>query len=142
MTRYCPQCRGEYQDWVQKCRDCGVELVDILPEPEIGPEPEPRYLSDDSSMYTTEPLVVIAEYADMMDAKLAKEILESEGITAFVPDRESVNLSWSGLLPHIEAKLIVREIDAERALEILTRREMFPKDEPEDIEPEDGGIFS
>ena len=132
MTRYCPVCRGEYQDWVQKCRDCGVELVDILPEPETETEPEPLYFSDDNSTYTTEPLVTIAEFPDIMEAKLAREILEAEGITGFVPDRESMSLNWSGLLPHIEAKLIVRETDADRAMEILTKRGMLQKDEPDD----------
>jgi hypothetical protein len=32
MTRYCPKCRGEFQDRVEACVDCGTPLVDHLPE--------------------------------------------------------------------------------------------------------------
>ena len=122
MARYCPKCHGEYMDWARRCYDCNVELVDTPPEPEITEQPGPRYHAENNSQYTTDPLVTIAEFADMLDAKLAKEILESEGIKCFVPDRESINLSWSGLLPHVEARLIVKESDEEKALEILSSR--------------------
>jgi hypothetical protein len=131
MTRYCPKCRGEYQDWVQKCHDCGVELVDSLDGLETEKESKPRYSSDDNTTYTTEPVVVIAEFTDMLDAKLAQEVLESEGITGFVPDRESVS-SWLGMLPQEEAKLIVKETDADKALEILEKRGLLEKNDNDD----------
>jgi hypothetical protein len=39
---YCPSCRGEYQDWVITCPDCGAGTVTALPElPPPEPEPEP-----------------------------------------------------------------------------------------------------
>lgn len=34
--RYCPDCRGEFRDWLDRCPDCDVPLVDdliALPEP-------------------------------------------------------------------------------------------------------------
>ena len=32
---FCPQCRGEYMDWVRECPDCKVPLVEKLePKPE------------------------------------------------------------------------------------------------------------
>ena len=38
---YCPSCRGEFQDWVITCPDCGVGTVTVLPELPPEPEPEP-----------------------------------------------------------------------------------------------------
>ena len=29
---YCPNCRDQFEDWVKKCPDCQIKLVDRLPE--------------------------------------------------------------------------------------------------------------
>ncbi|HEV7503707.1 MAG TPA: DUF2007 domain-containing protein [Thermoanaerobaculia bacterium] len=31
---FCPECRGEYREGFTECADCGVPLVETLPEPE------------------------------------------------------------------------------------------------------------
>ena len=31
---YCPECRAEYQAGIEKCTDCGVALVEQLPDAE------------------------------------------------------------------------------------------------------------
>ena len=31
---WCPKCRTEYQEGIEKCADCGSDLVDELPEEE------------------------------------------------------------------------------------------------------------
>ena len=42
MTRICPRCRAEYQDWVQTCPDCHIPLGTSQPvkseEDEMGPD--------------------------------------------------------------------------------------------------------
>lgn len=40
---YCPQCRYEYEIGIGKCPDCGVPLVDRLPEESPKTEHEHRY---------------------------------------------------------------------------------------------------
>ncbi|MCR5830026.1 MAG: hypothetical protein K6F93_06760 [Lachnospiraceae bacterium] len=35
---WCPKCRTEYQEGIEKCADCGSDLVDELPEEEIPEE--------------------------------------------------------------------------------------------------------
>lgn len=40
---YCPQCRYEYETGIGKCPDCGVPLVDLLPEESPKTDHEHRY---------------------------------------------------------------------------------------------------
>jgi hypothetical protein len=35
---FCPECEGEYREGFLECADCGVPLVDKLPEPEPIPD--------------------------------------------------------------------------------------------------------
>jgi hypothetical protein len=69
---YCPECLDEFQKWVKVCPDCGVALVEKLPEEE--PEPE---TSD-------EPLVHVATAPNPIIAAMWKGILENEGISSLV----------------------------------------------------------
>jgi len=130
--RYCPKCRGEYQDWVEKCLDCGVKLVDTLPE--YNPEEEtgePEVIELGGESYTSEPLVKIAEYDDSINAQFSKDVLDSEGIKSLLHDGNAV-ADWIGIRPRVKISLIVRQADAEKALELLDRL----KDEPLAIVPE------
>ena len=73
---FCPQCRDEFQDWVQVCPDCGEVLLDELP---ALPEPQPE---DDRvrQELSDEPLVHIATAPSVSIAKMWAGILEQEGI--------------------------------------------------------------
>jgi hypothetical protein len=78
---YCPKCREEFQDWVTTCPDCGVSLVDILPEPpvpELGPKEEP----------SKEPLVHVATVPSEQEAMMWAGVLEEEGIHSLVKGRD------------------------------------------------------
>ncbi len=33
---WCPKCKTEYQEGIEKCADCGSDLVDELPEEEAA----------------------------------------------------------------------------------------------------------
>ena len=37
---WCPNCKTEYQEGIEKCADCGSDLVEELPEEEVLPEAE------------------------------------------------------------------------------------------------------
>jgi hypothetical protein len=68
---FCPQCRVEYREGFTACADCGAPLVNTLPEaPHDG---EPAKLSD-------EPLVLIYEAKDELQAADLKALLEKNGI--------------------------------------------------------------
>ena len=108
---FCPQCRDEFEDWVEVCPDCQVRLVPALPEPPEPPEPERRY--------TTEPLVTVAAFPFPLKAHVFRTLLESEGIPCFV-----LNENISRVYPHLTyatggVVLKVRESDAEKAQQIL-----------------------
>ena len=109
---FCPECRDEFEDWVETCPDCHVRLVPVLPEPPSEPpEPEP--------CYTTEPLVTVAAFSFPLKAHVFRTLLESEGIPCFV-----LNENISRAYPHLTyatggVLLKVRESDAEKAQQIL-----------------------
>jgi hypothetical protein len=69
---FCPKCRYEYIPGVYTCTDCGVELVDQLPE---KTEEKPAEDSD---------LVAVYEPANQADLALAKVILDDEKIEYFI----------------------------------------------------------
>jgi hypothetical protein len=64
-------------------------------------------------------LTLIASFSHPFEAHLAKGKLESEGIEAYIADENIVGINWlySNLVGGV--KLKVREIDREKALEIL-----------------------
>ena len=105
---YCPQCLTEYVEGATECIDCRVPLK---PGPSPGGEkagsrePEPK-------------LVRIRTFSGptaIMQADLAKNLLQSQGILSFVPGETSAEM-----LPGIDlVQLWVREEDGERADEVL-----------------------
>jgi hypothetical protein len=120
--KYCPECRSEFQDWVEKCVDCGADLVDTPPPPKPG---HPK-----NNEPTREPLVAIASYKNNIEAELNKGILEAEGIdciTTNIDDRY-VTGKASGFSNYFGISLLVRKSDAENALEILNSVEKNPAD--------------
>jgi hypothetical protein len=131
-VRYCPKCRAEYQDWVEKCVDCKVKLVESRPVADIVEPPELKIVNIGEESYTSEPLVKIAEYDDTVNAQFSKDVLESEGIKSLVYDGNSVT-DWIGIRPRMKIALIARQTDAEKALAILNS---IDPDAPITIVPE------
>lgn len=115
---FCPNCRGEFQDWVTDCPDCSVPLVDTLaPEPPKPPKPEKLRPDDTANIITA------ARFSYPAEAHLAAAKLESEGIPAFVADEHTVIANWmySGALGGV--KVWVKETDLEAARQVLDYRE-------------------
>jgi hypothetical protein len=106
---FCPECRDEFQDWVEVCPDCGVRLVATLPEPPPRPKRET----------SSEPLVTIATYNYPLEAHLARTKLESEGIEGFVADEHTINANWLYSIAVGGVKLWVKESDAGKAAQVL-----------------------
>ena len=102
---YCPDCRDEFQEWVEVCPDCGVPLVDKLPE-------LPEHKEKD------EPLVYIATAPNEPVAMMWKEILENEGIYPLVKSAElQAAMYMTTLISPWQIHVIASQ--AKRAEEIL-----------------------
>jgi len=106
---YCPNCLTEYVHGTIKCEDCGAAL-EPGPPPESPPRP-PSARPDDSKLV---PVRVFSGPNALLDAELARNILQTQGIPSLVPGETSVEL-----LPVLDVSLLVREQDAEHAASIL-----------------------
>jgi putative signal transducing protein len=106
---YCPQCLTEYADTATECIDCCVPLQKgarpASPADDEGPEPEPQLVR----------LRTFSGPTAVMEADLAKNLLQEQGIISFVPGETSAEI-----LPGIDVVQIwVREEDADRASDVL-----------------------
>jgi hypothetical protein len=90
-------------------------------------------------------LVTVARFEDYMKADLARQLLEDEGIKAFVLGQNVANV-YSGVPAAIDIELQTAESEADEAREILEAHaqenqelgedEDFDEDEPDEFESE------
>ena len=74
---YCPTCRSEFRPGFTRCEECGVDLVEALPEPpKFPPVANPAF----QTVYRT---------TDLVEAETIKALLEGSGIEAEVQGRYS-----------------------------------------------------
>jgi hypothetical protein len=134
--QYCPKCRAEYQDWVEKCLDCGVKLVDTKPEV-IS---EPRIITKGNRSYFKQPLVPVGSFATTIEAQFNKGILESEGIDSIIANPDVLMAYQPDASSSSNISLLVRESDAEKAREILNSidKDISEEDFIEGYLPEEG----
>lgn len=104
---YCPTCRTEYRPGFLVCADCGVSLVDILPE-ELPP---PK---------AGEPPVVVHETINWAEAEVLKAKLESYGIPAALTGETAQRAIYpSSFSPLGPIRILVPADRATEAREIL-----------------------
>ena len=126
---YCPQCLIEYVDGTAQCEDCGAAL---LP----GSPPETPAVADLSGQKDLK-LVEIRVFnggTAQMEADLARNILQSQGIPSLLQGESSAEI-----LPVLSIPLFVREEDAANAERIL--KEYLDTEvvlSPEEPEPAEG----
>lgn len=68
---FCPKCKSKYEKGFNTCADCGIELIEKLPN-----KKEFEYIE----------FTAVAETNNFGAAALAKSILDSEGIKYYVND--------------------------------------------------------
>ena len=108
---YCPECCDELQEWVKICPDCGVALVDKLPEPPTS-KLKPKAKSGE------DPLVHIATAPNEPLAIMWTEILENEGIHSLMKSRDlRAAMYMPSLLSHCVIHVLASQ--AEKAKQIL-----------------------
>ena len=85
-----------------------------------------------------EKLVTIARFSDYMQAELARQLLEGEGITAFVMGQNVASV-YGGVPAAVDVELQTPEGQANQAREILesARNQSAEDSESEEFEQED-----
>ena len=101
---YCPECRYEYREGVEKCPDCDVELVEALPD-----LPDPA--RDD--------LVCVASYPHQATAQTARIRLESRGIPSTIVGETVAQVHPWAVFADGGLRVMVREADLVRARAVL-----------------------
>ena len=96
---FCPKCRTEYRQGIERCADCGVDLMASLP-----PEPATGYVAYEEILATF----------NAGDIAIIKSILDAEKITYYFRGEHLV------LRPMADAaRLMVKKEEAEAARELL-----------------------
>ena len=121
---YCPKCLIESAEGSPECIDCHVPL-------EAGAPPAPQGAVKELELTPDIELVRVRTFSGAtgaMDAELAQNILQSQGISCVLPGE-----GHAELFPGVDiVQLLVRKEDAGRAEEILKSY----LDNPENILPE------
>jgi len=126
---YCAKCLIEYVDGTAQCEDCGAFLL-----PGSPPEAPPRVDLREEKDVKLVPARVFTGSTAPMDAELARNILQTQGIPS--------TISGEGLadpFPVTEVHLLVREEDAGHAERIL--QDFLDTDvptAPEESDPAEG----
>ena len=108
---FCPQCRTEYRPGFTVCADCGVSLVDTLPE-----EPPPSERGA--------PLMVVYETVEWAEAEVLKAKLESHDIpAALVGETAQRSIYTPGISTFGPIRILVPADRAAEAREILREQE-------------------
>ena len=122
MLRYCPSGHGAYEDWVERCPECGRRLGDAPPAQPVGPS------GDD-------PIVPLTTAPNEPLAHLLAQVLLDEGIRTVVKPRGPGYGAWASVAT-FEHEVFVLASERARAQEIVA--ELRSDDARDDDEGEPG----
>ena len=77
----CPDCRSEYDEGIQRCADCAVDLVE-----QLGPPPKTEWRESFVALETSDPALLL----------VAESVLRSASIPFLVIDDRSQDLIGLG----------------------------------------------
>ena len=123
---FCPECRAEYRRGFTKCRDCDVDLVDSLAEP------EPQQCGGRSKEFLVDNRVEISRFLDVRQAEFAVSVLEGSGVEACIDQSFIGYIAPHYMLGSGGVRLLVRAEDKERAIEVLQSSEELNQDKLEE----------
>lgn len=103
MARYCPRGDGAFEEWVERCPECGTALVADLP--------------DDGAIQAAlaeAPIVWLATAANEVEAMMWAGVLRAEGVPVLLRPGGPGAGAWASSAT-FEHGLYVREPDLDRA---------------------------
>lgn len=101
---WCPKCKSEYVQGIVVCPECGIALVDKLPEEELS----------EKKIGSIQYEVLLVTY-NASDIPIIKSILDSAGITYYFHGENFILVR-----PLVEpARLMVKKDEIEQAKELL-----------------------
>jgi hypothetical protein len=109
MTRYCPNGDGAFEDWVEKCPECGATLGDE--QPGDGVDSYPGGEAD---------LVWLTTAPNQPEAEMWADTIRSEGIRVLMKAGGPGFGAWASV-SMFEHHLYVHRRDLRRARDIATR---------------------
>lgn len=112
---FCPNCRDEFEDWVEICPDCNVALVSDLPP--LPPKPE----------IPVDPLMYIATAPNEPVAHFWAGILEDSGIKCLIK-QDNLRAAMYSLITNHYCTIHVNKSAALRARRILRPLETAQRD--------------
>lgn len=124
MVKYCPGGDGPFEDWVERCPDCGRTLQADPPLEPSGRAKQPVRQGK---------IVFLTTIGNEPLARWSADILRQEGIEALVRASGAGIGAW-GSAAMLSHDLFVLESDRERALEILDSLEDGDDEDVEDVE--------
>lgn len=110
LMPFCPVCRQEYVEGIEKCADCGTYLVGELPALQEPDEAETQ-------------LVQVCTAGDEIEAQIIRGALKAAGIACVLRGealRLTHGITADGLA---EVKILVRPEDAEQARSVIAQGE-------------------
>jgi putative acetyltransferase len=123
---FCPECRSEYREGFTKCAECGVPLVDVLPDSTgLVTEPDARIVT----VYRTGDAALIALARSLLESAGIQYEAKGEGIQDFFAMGRVAN-SFNIVVGPVEIQ--VEERDAEEAAALLKDLEANAQPLPED----------
>ncbi len=114
MTRYCPAGDGAFEDWVERCPECGLAVIDRAPEDAVA---APAPTGDD-------PIIYLATVPNEPLARMWADVLADAGIRTLVKAVGPGFGAWGSVATFehelyvlrsrlAEAKAIVRELEGD-----------------------------
>jgi len=125
---FCPKCKAEYVQGIERCSDCDVPLVDQMPVTQAVPEVN---------------LVELLRTPNIIELTVVKSLLDSMGIAYVVQGEEGMHLlpiGPSGFLnpESLGAVICVYQEDLARAQEMLQSTAPEPGDDSNGTTDEHG----
>ena len=111
---YCPRCLTEYVEGSSVCEDCRVPLQVGSPPSQVAATAQGAAQLEASPDAKLVRIRTFSGPTALLDADVARNILQAEGIPSLVQGRASAEL-----LPFLDVPLLVPAEQAERAAEIL-----------------------
>ncbi len=119
---WCPSCKNEYREGITVCADCGVDLVDELPEDDdsesIGPRPKVLLLANEKSI--AEKVVKYLRLNGIYSAAIGEGVIDAESETTET-DVEEAEVTEAAVESDGKAyAVIVADIEEESVYDVLS----------------------